>query len=147
MVCLGNICRSPMAEGILRARLSEVNAQVIVDSAGTSEFHSGDHPDPRAISTLRKNKIDISGLAARQFTVNDFDEFDMIYVMDSSNLMNVLSLARNEQDKQKVKMLMDEVSPSQNVSVPDPYYGDNDGFQRVYEMIDSAAQNIALRFK
>jgi protein-tyrosine phosphatase len=147
MVCLGNICRSPMAEGILRSRLSEVNAQVLVDSAGTSEFHSGDHPDPRAISTLRKKKIDISGLAARQFTINDFDEFDLIYVMDSSNLMNVLSLARNEQDKQKVKMLMDEVSPSQNVSVPDPYYGDNDGFQRVYEMIDSAAQKIALRFK
>jgi protein-tyrosine phosphatase len=136
-----------MAEGILRSRLSEVNAQVLVDSAGTSEFHSGDHPDPRAISTLRKKKIDISGLAARQFTINDFDEFDLIYVMDSSNLMNVLSLARNEQDKQKVKMLMDEVSPSQNVSVPDPYYGDNDGFQRVYEMIDSAAQKIALRFK
>jgi protein-tyrosine phosphatase len=136
-----------MAEGILRARLSEVNAQVIVDSAGTSEFHSGDHPDPRAISTLRKNKIDISGLAARQFTVNDFDEFDLIYVMDSSNLMNVLSLVRNEQDKKKVKMLMDEVLPSQNVSVPDPYYGDNDGFQRVYEMIDNAAQIIALRFK
>jgi protein-tyrosine phosphatase len=136
-----------MAEGILRSRLSEVNAKVIVDSAGTSEFHSGDQPDPRAISTLRKNKIDISGLAARQFTVNDFDEFDLIYVMDSSNLMNVLSLARNEQDKQKVKMLMDEVSPSQNVSVPDPYFGDSDGFVRVYEMIDSASQKIALRFK
>lgn len=131
-----------MAEGILRYRINEAGLKVIVDSAGTSDFHTGEQPDKRAIHTLRKREIDISGLSARPFTVNDFDEFDVIYVMDSSNLMNVLSKARNENDKSKVKMLMDEVSPNENISVPDPYYGENDGFERVREMIDAAALSI-----
>jgi protein-tyrosine phosphatase len=134
-----------MAEGILRHRINEAGLRAIVDSAGVSDYHTGEQPDKRAINTLLKRKIDISGLSARPFSVNDFDEFDVIYVMDSSNLMAVLAKARNDNDKSKVKMLMDEVSPNDNISIPDPYYGENDGFERVLEMIDAAAQSIVKK--
>jgi len=142
MVCLGNICRSPMAEGILRKAIEKSGARVIVDSAGTSGYHSGEAPDFRAVRVLQKKGIDISGLAARQFTVHDFDEFDFIFVMDSSNMMNVLNLARNEEDRKKVILIMNEVEPGLNRSVPDPYYGNLDGFEEVYEMLTKASEAI-----
>jgi protein-tyrosine phosphatase len=142
MVCLGNICRSPMAEGILRDQIEKAGLKVIVDSAGTSGYHSGEAPDFRAIKTLQKKGIDISGLSARQFTVNDFDDFDFIYVMDTSNLINVLNLARNDNDKSKVILIMNEVSPSKNQSVPDPFYGGIEGFEEVYNMLDHASKLI-----
>jgi protein-tyrosine phosphatase len=134
-----------MAEGILRSRIEKAGKKAIVDSAGTSSYHNGDGPDPRAIKTLSKKGIDISGLAARSFTLKDFDDFDYIYAMDFSNYMNIISKARNEDDKAKVAMLMDEVSPGNNRSVPDPYYGGWEGFEEVYEMIDEAAIKIAER--
>lgn len=142
MVCLGNICRSPMAEGILRDHIEKAGLKVIVDSAGTSGYHSGEAPDFRAVRTLQKKGIDISGLSARQFTVNDFDDFDFIYVMDTSNLINVLNLARSEEDKKKVVLIMNEVSPNKNQSVPDPYYGGIEGFEEVYTMLDHASKII-----
>ena len=147
MVCLGNICRSPMAEGILRARIEESGLKIIVDSAGTSEYHSGEDPDLRAVRTLQKKGIDISGLSARQFTVKDFEDFDQIYVMDLSNLMNVLSMARNEAEKKKVALIMDEIAPGHNRSVPDPYYGGLEGFEDVYQMLDKAAAKIIDKSK
>ncbi len=142
MVCLGNICRSPMAEGILRDHIEKAGLKVIVDSAGTSGYHSGEAPDFRAVRTLKKKGIDISGLSARLFTVTDFDDFDYIYVMDTSNLINVLNLARNEDDKKKVILIMNEVSPNKNQSVPDPYYGGIEGFEEVYTMLDHASKII-----
>jgi len=142
-VCLGNICRSPMAEGILRNRILLAGKKAIVDSAGTSDYHNGDNPDLRAIKTLSQKGIDISGLAARNFTVRDFDDFDFIYAMDFSNYMNIISKARNEEDKSKVAMIMDVVSPGNNRSVPDPFYGGIEGFEEVYEMLDEAAKKIA----
>lgn len=142
MVCLGNICRSPMAEGILRSKILAAGKKAIVDSAGTSNYHVGENPDYRAIVTLRNKNIDISGLAGRQFSVSDFDEFDFIYAMDSSNYKNIMALARNESDKAKVDLIMNLVEPGSNRSVPDPYFGEHDGFEQVYKMLDAASDKI-----
>nr|MBA3972156.1 low molecular weight phosphotyrosine protein phosphatase [Bacteroidota bacterium] len=138
MVCLGNICRSPLAEGILRAKADEHNAKVIIDSAGTSNYHIGQGPDKRTISNAMQHGVDLSKLKARQFTVSDFDEFDHIFVMDSSNYSDVISLSRNEQDKRKVEMILNRVYPSSNMAVPDPYFGGEQGFENVYILLDKA---------
>lgn len=145
MVCLGNICRSPLAEGILRSKLS--TNTIVVDSAGTGNYHIGKNPDLRAISIARKHALDISNLKARQFEVSDFDNFDHIYVMDESNYRNLIQLARNDQDKRKIKFIMDEVYPNQNYNVPDPYYGGNDGFESVFKMLDEACTLIAAKLQ
>lgn len=145
MVCLGNICRSPMAEGILRDRAAGTNIEV--DSAGTSAYHIGENPDPRAVMTTRKHGVKIDRLIGRQFSVEDFDSFDRIYVMDQSNLQNVLNLARNEDDKSKVSLLLDEAEGMpKGMEVPDPYYGGDRGFEDVYQMIDNAAQAIVKKY-
>tara|TARA_R110002049_G_scaffold125706_5_gene281424 strand:+ start:716 stop:1156 length:441 start_codon:yes stop_codon:yes gene_type:complete len=142
MVCLGNICRSPLAEGILKSKLSS-NSYYVVDSAGTANYHAGNTPDKRSIAVAKKYGLDISNLKGRQFEVSDFDVFDFIYVMDDSNYNNVISLARNETDISKVKFILNEVYPNQNDNVPDPYYGGNDGFENVYKMLDEACDIIA----
>ncbi|HLW15218.1 MAG TPA: low molecular weight protein-tyrosine-phosphatase [Flavobacteriaceae bacterium] len=136
MVCLGNICRSPLAEGILASKVD--TSKVFVDSAGTSDWHVGKGPDTRSIATAKQFGIDISQQKARQFTVADFDTFDTIYVMDNSNYDNVIALARNEADKRKVKRILNEVIPGKNLEVPDPYYGGDSGFTNVYKMLEEA---------
>jgi protein-tyrosine phosphatase len=141
MVCLGNICRSPLAEGILKSKLP--NDIFLIDSAGTANYHIGSPPDKRSIAVAKKNGLDISHLSGRQIEVSDFDTFDFIYVMDNSNYDNVLRLSRNEIDTSKVKMILNEVYPNQNYDVPDPYYGGNDGFDNVYKMLDEACTIIA----
>ena len=141
MVCLGNICRSPLAEGILQAKLSKND--FIVDSAGTGGWHAGEKPDKRSIAVAKQKGLDISQQKARQFSAKDFKEFDLIYAMDMSNYKNILSLAENEQDKTKVKLILNELFPSENVEVPDPYYGGADGFENVYNMLDKACDVIA----
>ena len=141
MVCLGNICRSPLAEGILKSKLPE--SIFFIDSAGTANYHVGNPPDPRSIAVGKKYGIDISKLKGRQFSVNDFNTFDLIYVMDESNYRNVISIARNEQDKSKVKFILNEIYPNQNYDVPDPYYGGDHGFENVYKMLDEACTIIA----
>lgn len=140
MVCLGNICRSPLAEGILKSKLSN---SFLVDSAGTANYHVGNPPDERSIAVARKYGLNISNLKGRQFGVSDFDTFDLIYVMDESNFENVVKLARNDQDISKVKMILNEVYPNQNLDVPDPYYGGERGFENVYNMLDEACDKIA----
>lgn len=145
MVCLGNICRSPLAEGILKSKLP--SDSFFVDSAGTGDYHIGKNPDSRSIAIARKHGLDISNLRGRQFNVLDFDKFDIIYVMDESNYRNVLLLARNEQDKAKVEFILNEVHPKQNYNIPDPYYGGNDGFENVYNMLDEACSVIATRLQ
>ncbi len=136
MVCLGNICRSPLAEGILASKIDK--NKILVDSAGTSNWHVGKTPDPRSIATAKQFGIDISNQRARQFTVSDFDNFDHIYVMDNSNYNDVISLARNEEDKQKVKRILDVLAPGESLEVPDPYYGGDSGFTNVYKMLEEA---------
>ncbi|MGE5943804.1 MAG: low molecular weight protein-tyrosine-phosphatase [Flavobacteriales bacterium] len=141
MVCLGNICRSPLAEGILKSKLP--SDKFLVDSAGTGDYHVGCTPDKRSIAIARKYGLDISNLSGRQFSVADFDTFDYIYVMDASNYNNVIALARDDDDKSKVKFILNEIHPNLNCEVPDPYYGGEDGFENIYKMLDEACSKIA----
>ncbi len=141
MVCLGNICRSPLAEGILKAKLK--SESFYVDSAGTGDYHIGKNPDPRSIAIAKKYGLDISNLKGRQFDVSDFDKFDSIFVMDESNYRNVISLARNEEDKAKVNFILNLVHPNQDYNVPDPYYGGHEGFENVYKMLNEACTILA----
>ncbi|WP_431121617.1 low molecular weight protein-tyrosine-phosphatase [Flagellimonas flava] len=142
MVCLGNICRSPLAEGVLRSKIDE--GSIFVDSAGTAGYHVGNAPDKRSIAVALKHGIDISHQKCRKFSTNDFQEFDVIYVMDLSNFSNVLRLANSREDEKKVKLLLDEVDLGFN-EVPDPYYGGPDGFENVYQMVDMACEAIAQK--
>ncbi|MBT0608583.1 low molecular weight protein-tyrosine-phosphatase [Aequorivita echinoideorum] len=143
MVCLGNICRSPLAEGILKSKVD--TTKVYVDSAGTGHWHVGDLPDKRSIAIGQKNKIDITSQRGRQFSKKDFDEFDHIYVMDNSNKKNVLALAEDDHQRDKVKLILDEIFPGENVDVPDPYLGGNEGFENIYKMLDEACIKIAKK--
>ena len=143
MVCLGNICRSPLAEGILQSKVNQ--NKVFVDSAGTAAYHVGNLPDERSIDVARKYGIHIANQSARKFTVKDFDEFDIIYAMDESNYQHILTLARNESDHEKVKFILNEIDPNKNKSVPDPYYGGSQGFEKVYTMLDEACKLIAKK--
>lgn len=142
MVCLGNICRSPIAEGILRQKAQEKNLSIETDSAGTSNYHIDAPPDPRMILAAKKNGIDISDLKARQFSAADFGRFDLIYAMDQSNYDNIIALAANEADKQKVKLILNEVNPNANHKVPDPYFGGDQGFQHVIDLLDEAIDKL-----
>lgn len=135
MVCLGNICRSPLAEGILRSKVGEA---MLVDSAGTAGYHIGEAPDSRSVAIALENDVDISQQKCRQFVAKDFDRFDIIFAMDASNYQNVLKLARTQKDKSKVRLIMNELYPGENRTVPDPYYGGEDGFGQVYQMLDAA---------
>lgn len=143
MICLGNICRSPLAEGILKSKVN-LN-EVTIDSAGTAAYHVGNLPDPRSIAVAKKHGIDIITQRARKFTVKDFDSFDFIYAMDQNNFDDILKLSRNKEDKKKVLLILNEVRPFQNNSVPDPYYGGDDGFENVYQMLNKACAEIASK--
>ncbi len=147
MVCLGNICRSPMADGLLRKKVAEEGLDVEVDSAGTAAYHVGNPPDRRMQATAKSMGCPIDMLRARQFVVSDFDRFDRIFVMDESNRHNVLSLARDEKDESKVEMLLNLSHPNQDLEVPDPYYGGDQGFVDVYNMIDEATELLIHQLK
>ncbi len=141
MVCLGNICRSPLAEGILTSKLPQ--DKFIVDSAGTGSYHIGKQPDPRSVATALQHGLDITNQKARLFTTRDFEDFDYIYVMDSSNYDDVIQLAKNEDQKNKVDMILNLLFPNENVDVPDPYYGLQNGFDLVYDMLDETCTILA----
>ena len=143
MVCLGNICRSPLAEGILQSKLP--SGKFTIDSAGTGDYHIGSLPDKRSIEVARKYDLDISNQRGRQFSEADFDRFDIIYVMDSSNYKNVIKNARNDKDIEKVKMILNEIYPGQNHDVPDPYTGGIQGFDSTFKMLDEACNEIAKK--
>lgn len=143
MVCLGNICRSPLAEGILASKLPK--DKFVVDSAGTGNWHVGKQPDSRSIATAKKNGLDISSQKGKHFTPQHFEEFDYIYVMDGSNYDDVLILAKTDDHKKKVSRILDELFPGDNVDVPDPYYGLQNGFDLVYEMLDEATDLLAKK--
>lgn len=143
MVCLGNICRSPLAEGILKSKVDTIT----VDSAGTSGHHQGELPDARSIAVANKYGIDIRNQRSRKFVINDFDIFDWIYVMDKSNYRDVLELSRNKKDVSKVKMILNELHPNTNMEVPDPYYGGENGFENVFKVLDESCSVIALKIK
>ncbi len=140
MVCLGNICRSPLAEGILKSKTSPES--VFVDSAGTAAYHIGNKPDQRSINVAAKYGLDISSQRARKVSVKDFDTFDRIFAMDQSNYDHLLLLARTDFDISKIKLILNEAHPNQNRSVPDPYDGESSGFENVYLMLDEACECI-----
>lgn len=141
MVCLGNICRSPLAEGILQSKLPR--DQFIVESAGTGNWHVGRQPDSRSIAIAKLRGLDISKQKGRQFTAKDFETNDYIFVMDNSNYRDVIQLAQNQEAKSKVSLIQNDLFPDENVDVPDPYYGMEDGFSNVYGMLDEACEIIA----
>ena len=143
MVCLGNICRSPLAEGILAAKLPKI--KFIVDSAGTGSWHIGHSPDKRSIAVAQKNGLSITKQKGRQFNSNDFDDFDYIYVMDNSNYETVIAIAKNPEHQKKVQIILNELFPNENVDVPDPYFGLPNGFEIVYNMLDEVCEVIAAK--
>ena len=140
MVCLGNICRSPLAEGILWSKGKHLNLKV--DSAGTAAYHVGKQADIRSIDIAEKYDIDLKKQRARQFSRADFDEFDVIYAMDTNNYAHLISLASSETERNKIIMILNEINPNSYQSVPDPYYGGKNGFQEVYNMLDKACEKI-----
>jgi protein-tyrosine phosphatase len=144
MVCLGNICRSPLAEGIMLKLIKENNINMRVDSAGTSDYHVDEAPDKRTIANAAKHDVDLKPLRARQFKASDFEKFDKIYVMDKSNMANVLALATNDAHKAKVDLLLNASNQGMNLEVPDPYFGGEQGFEDVFQMVYKACQHVAF---
>ena len=139
-LCLGNICRSPIAEGLLRVHVEKAGLQITIDSAGTSGYHAGEAPDSRSIEVMKHHGYDISMQRSRQLTKQDFQRFDLILAMDESNVRNARRLAQSDEEKNKVQLLLEG-----GAEVPDPYYGGQNGFETVYQMIEQAVLNwIAL---
>jgi protein-tyrosine phosphatase len=147
MVCLGNICRSPMAEGVLRHMANEQRLPVRTDSAGTSHYHVGEAPDHRATANMRRHGIDISDLRARQFVASDFHRFDVILAMDESNLANIRALAPDPALAAKARLIMDLVPAHALRSVPDPYFGGDEGFEQVYTMLTEACSVLMMELR
>lgn len=143
MVCLGNICRSPLAEGIVRSKLPKTHI-FFIDSAGTNGFHNGSPPDPRLNEVAQKNGINIDNQKSHPFRTNDFESFDLIFVMDSSNHRNVLKYAKSEKERQKVKLILDHPG-SKTKEVSDPYYGGDKGFESVFKLIDAGCDYHSQR--
>ncbi len=143
-VCLGNICRSPMAEGVFRRELERrgIDHLVEVDSAGTSNWHVGEPPDPRARRAIAKRGVDISDLRGRQVSPRDLDAFDLILAMDAENLSDLLALADAAQ-AQRVRLFLDFAPEAGVREVPDPYFGEEDGFDMVLDLLQAAAQGLA----
>jgi protein-tyrosine phosphatase len=147
-VCLGNICRSPLAEGVLRKMVDErgLGAQVDIDSAGTGGWHQGEAPDSRAIATGLAHGVDISGLRGRKVTSSDFNKFDLIFAMDRGNLRDLVKIAPHD-SYADIHLFMDFVS-GQSRDVPDPYYGSLQDFEAVYALLQSGCDTlIEILFK
>ena len=142
-VCLGNICRSPLAMGIFRDKARKKGLKAESNSAGFESYHVGEGADPRSLQTAARHGIDISDHVARKFRVSDFDHYDRIYVMDAYNHADVMGVARDGADRAKVDFILNLVQPGSNKPVPDPYYGGKDGFERVYHMLDEACEILA----
>lgn len=144
MVCLGNICRSPMADGWLRHKNKKYGLALEIDSAGTANYHVGEKPDHRMRRISLEYGVSIDELRARQFSVSDFDYYDIIFAMDKSNQQNILRMARNEDDKQKVRLFLNELRPNEDLEVPDPYYGTDANFREVIELLDEATESFLI---
>jgi len=142
MVCLGNICRSPLAEGILKDKLEKAGLHWEVDSAGTNRYHTGDAPHRLSQKVAKLHGIDISKIKARTIVAEDFDRFDKIYAMAEDVVDDMRRIARNKFDERKVDLLLNELYPGQNRDVPDPWYGTEPGYHDVFKLIDAACDAI-----
>lgn len=145
MVCLGNICRSTLAEGILKNKTK--NLDIFTDSAGTAGYHIGSSPDIRSIEIADKYNINLRNQRARQFSRADFEKFDIIYAMDTNNYAHLKALSKNQEEREKIRLILNEINPDLWQSVPDPYYGGEDGFQEVYDMLDQATDKIITQIE
>jgi len=146
MVCLGNICRSPIAEGILQHKAWKAGLKWSVESAGTNGYHTGEAPHPLSQKVARINGVDISKQRSRNFVAEDFYRFDKIYAMSDDVIDDMRRIAKNNFDEKKVDLLLNELFPGQNVDVPDPWYGPEPGFHHVYKMIDEACDAIVRKY-
>lgn len=146
MVCLGNICRSPLAHGILEHKAKAAGLNWQIDSAGTGNWHVGEAPHRLSQKVAKLNGVDICEQKARQFKKEDMLEFDKIYVMDSSNYNDVKRMAGELWDESKVDLFLNELHPGKNMGVPDPWYGEEDGYHEVYKMINEACEKIVNRY-
>lgn len=142
MVCLGNICRSPLAEGILQAKVGDNH---LVDSAGTGDWHVGEQPDRRSIAVAKKYGVDISDQRAMHFNPIFFEEFDLIFAMDKQNSIDLQQLARTEEERNKVKLILKEGLGEAN-NVPDPYYENDEAFEQVYQLLDKATGGLIEKY-
>lgn len=142
MVCLGNICRSPLAEGILQSKVGDKH---LVDSAGTGDWHVGEQPDRRSIAVAKKYGVDISDQRAMHFNPVFFEEFDLIFAMDKQNSIDLQQLARNEEERNKIKLILKE-GLGEAINVPDPYYDNDDAFEHVYQLLDKATDGLIAKY-
>lgn len=147
MVCLGNICRSPLAEGILQHKAAEEGLDWIIDSAGTNGYHTGEAPHHLSQKVAKRNGVDISQQISRRFTADDFDRYDVIYVMADDVLQEMKKIAGKRFDEKKVDFFLNVIHPGKNNDVPDPWYGDEDGYTDVYAIIDEACEAIIKNYK
>lgn len=146
-VCLGNICRSPMAEGIILHEAQKQDLPIEIDSCGTGGWHTGEKPDHRALKHMDKKGIDIHHLRARQIRKKDLQYFDHILVMDQSNYSDVLALCQDQKEAQKVTLMLSYWPECPSKEVPDPYYGGDEGFETVYNWVQKAAQEFIKTLK
>lgn len=142
MVCLGNICRSPIAEGVMRHKAEMNGLDWVVDSAGTESYHIGEAPHRHSQAVCKANGIDISGQCARKFVAADFDSYDKIYAMAEDVYREIQRIGGRHADMTKVDLFLNELEPGSNASVPDPWYGNEDGYKPVYDMISKTCDNI-----
>ncbi|MBK7148184.1 MAG: low molecular weight phosphotyrosine protein phosphatase [Bacteroidetes bacterium] len=147
MVCLGNICRSPIAHGLLKHKADKLGLSWVVDSAGTSDWHAGELPNEKSIRVMKEHGIDITYQRSRLLTRQDLQDFELIYVMDESNLANVVNMASSEAEINKIKMIMNEVREGQNEPVPDPWGLSQQHYEEVYAMLDEATDKIIERLR
>jgi protein-tyrosine phosphatase len=146
MVCLGNICRSPLAEGILEHKAKQAGLNWRIDSAGTNGYHTGEAPHRLSQKVAKLNGIDICNQRARQFVKEDFDRYDKIYAMADDVLDDIQRIARQKFDPSKVDLLLNELYPGKNLSVPDPWYGPEPGYHEVYKLIEAACDAVIKKY-
>jgi len=147
IVCLGNICRSPLAQGVLQQKCDEAGLQVKVDSAGTAGYHQGEPPHPDSIKVAQENGISISHQRGRMFKTCDIQEYDKILAMDRSNYCAIKTSSGKSWDESKVSLFLNELNPGKNEEVPDPWYGTYDGYKDVYKLIDATCDRIVEKLK
>src|SRR5215210_7855238 len=146
MVCLGNICRSPLAEGILQHKAWKAGLNWSVESAGTNGYHTGEPPHKLSQKVAKLNGLDICKQRSRRFTAEDFQNFDIIYAMSSDVIEEMQRIGKKQFDQKKVKLLMNELHPGEDLDVPDPWYGPEPGYHEVYKMIDRACESIIEKY-
>lgn len=146
MVCLGNICRSPLAEGILQDKAWKAGLSWSIESAGTNGYHTGEPPHKLSQKVARLNGIDICNQRSRRFTAEDFDNYDKIYAMSADVIEEMKWIAKKKFNAMKVDLLMNELHPGRNMDVPDPWYGPEPGYHDVFEMIEKACEKIVSKY-